>query len=160
MMPKPIRAIVRVARPRVQVEGHTAARPKGIRALQPIDSRKLRLCHIRGSMPGPFFCLFYSPMFASLSARTIRHTLPAIVFRLSLMGSTFTLVWFVLVQILLYSSASVCRRASPHLWWLTFGVLSVMYVMILEVVVVAILVFVVGPILFVRYNYSVSLGLG
>jgi hypothetical protein len=35
-----------------------------------------------------------------------------------------------------------------------------MYVMILEVVVVAILVFVVGPILFVRYNYSASLGLG
>lgn len=35
-----------------------------------------------------------------------------------------------------------------------------MYVMILEVVVVAILVFVVGPILFVRYNDSASLGLG
>jgi len=99
-------------------------------------------------------------MFASLSVRTTHHALPAIVVRLSLMGSTFTLVWFVLVQILLYSSASVCRRASPHLWWLTFGVLSVMYVMILEVVVVAILVFVVGPILFVRYNYSASLGLG
>src|SRR5579863_242085 len=74
--------------------------------------------------------------------------------RLSLMGSTFTLVWFVLVQILLFSSANTCRRAAPHLWWLTFGVLSVMYVMILEVVVVAILVFVVGPILFVRYNYA------
>ena len=102
----------------------------------------------------------YSPMFASLSVRTTHHALLAIVFRLSLLGSTFTLVWFVLVQILLYSSASVCRRASPHLWWLTFGVLSVMYVMILEVVVVAILVFVVGPILFVRYNYSASLGLG
>jgi hypothetical protein len=66
------------------------------------------------------------------------------------MGSTFTLVWFVLVQILLYSSANSCRQSSPHLWWLTFGVLSAMYVMILEVVLVAILVFVVGPILFVR----------
>ncbi len=68
------------------------------------------------------------------------------------MGSTFTLVWFVLVQILLYSSATTCRRSSPHLWWLTFGVLSMMYVMILEVVLVAILVFVVGPILFVRFG--------
>jgi len=57
MMPKPIRAIARVARPRVEVEGHTAARPKGIRALQPIDSRKLRLCHTRGSMPGPFLLI-------------------------------------------------------------------------------------------------------
>jgi len=68
------------------------------------------------------------------------------------MGSTFTLVWFVLVQILLYSSANTCRRSSPHLWWLTFGVLGVMYVMILEVVVVAILVFVLGPILFLFWS--------
>lgn len=73
------------------------------------------------------------------------------------MGSTFTLVWFVLVQILLFSSANTCRRSSPHLWWLTFGVLSVMYVMILEVVLVAILVFVVGPILFVRFGLPLFL---
>ncbi|KAH9961349.1 hypothetical protein BC827DRAFT_1204029 [Russula dissimulans] len=79
-------------------------------------------------------------------------TYPRIYARLSLMGSTFTLVWFVLVQILLYGSASTCRRTSPHLWWLTFGVLSVMYVMILEVIVVAILVFVVGPILFLFWS--------
>ncbi|KAH9998534.1 hypothetical protein BJV74DRAFT_825061 [Russula compacta] len=79
-------------------------------------------------------------------------TYPRIYARLSLMGSTFTLVWFVLVQILLYSSASTCRRTSPHLWWITFGVLSVMYAMILEVVVVAILVFVVGPILFLFWS--------
>jgi len=58
----------------------------------------------------------------------------------------------VLVQILLYSSAKTCRRSSPHLWWLTFGVLSVMYVMILEVVLVAILVFVIGPILFLFWS--------
>ncbi|KAI0256101.1 hypothetical protein BJV78DRAFT_1169213 [Lactifluus subvellereus] len=72
--------------------------------------------------------------------------------RLSLMGSTFTLVWFVLAQIFLYSSAGTCRRSSPHLWWLTFGLLGVMYLMILEVVFVAILVFVVGPILFLFWS--------
>jgi len=77
---------------------------------------------------------------------------PRIYARLSLMGSTFTLVWFVLVQILLFSSSNTCRRSSPHLWWLTFGVLSVMYVMILEVVLVAILVFVIGPILFLFWS--------
>lgn len=70
------------------------------------------------------------------------------------MGSTFTLVWFVLAQIFVYSSTDTCRHSSPHLWWLTFGVLSVMYLMILEVVLVAILVFVVGPILFVRFKIS------
>ncbi|KAI9461729.1 hypothetical protein F5148DRAFT_1214795 [Russula earlei] len=79
-------------------------------------------------------------------------TYPRIYARLSLMGSTFTLVWFVLVQILMYGSTNTCRRTSPHLWWLTFGVLSVMYIMILEVVVVAILVFVVGPILFLFWS--------
>jgi hypothetical protein len=60
----------------------------------------------------------------------------------------------VLAQIFVYSSTNSCRHSSPHLWWLTFGVLSVMYLMILEVVLVAILVFVVGPILFVRFKIS------
>lgn len=92
-----------------------------------------------------------------LFANSLMFTLITTDVRLSLMGSTFTLVWFVLVQILLYSSANTCRRSSPHLWWLTFGVLSVMYVMILEVVLVAILVFVVGPILFVRLITDFSL---
>jgi hypothetical protein len=91
-----------------------------------------------------------SLVFTPLSAHATRPTTLWFDVRLSLMGSTFTLVWFVLVQILLYSSTDTCRQSSPHLWWLTFGVLSVMYVMILEVVLVAILVFVVGPILFVR----------
>jgi hypothetical protein len=73
------------------------------------------------------------------------------------MGSTFTLVWFVLAQIFLYSSTNTCRRSSPHLWWLTFGLLGVMYLMILEVVAVAVLVFVVGPILFVCCNQALYL---
>ncbi|KAI9442227.1 hypothetical protein H4582DRAFT_2109891 [Lactarius indigo] len=77
---------------------------------------------------------------------------PRIYARLSLLGSTFTLVWFVLSQIFVYSSTNTCRHSSPHLWWLTFGVLSVMYLMILEVVLVAILVFVVGPILFLFWS--------
>lgn len=77
---------------------------------------------------------------------------PRVYARLSLLGSTFTLVWFVLAQIFVYSSTNSCRHSSPHLWWLTFGVLSVMYLMILEVVLVAILVFVVGPILFLFWS--------
>lgn len=77
---------------------------------------------------------------------------PRVYARLSLLGSTFTLVWFVLAQIFVYSSTNSCRKSSPHLWWLTFGVLSVMYLMILEVVLVAILVFVVGPILFLFWS--------
>ncbi|KAI0049876.1 hypothetical protein FA95DRAFT_1604035 [Auriscalpium vulgare] len=72
--------------------------------------------------------------------------------RLTGIGSTTTLVWFVLVHIFLYSSIHSCRHTSPHLWWLTFGVLSVMYLMILEVVMIAMLVFVVGPILYLAWS--------
>ncbi|KAF8268073.1 hypothetical protein EI94DRAFT_1700535 [Lactarius quietus] len=46
----------------------------------------------------------------------------------------------------------MCRPSSTHLWWLTFGVLSMMYLMILEVVLITILIFVVGPILFLFWS--------
>jgi hypothetical protein len=42
--------------------------------------------------------------------------------------------WFMQVQFALYGSANTCRRASPHLWCLTFGVLSVTYLHLYRVV--------------------------
>ncbi|KAI0063580.1 hypothetical protein BV25DRAFT_1824126 [Artomyces pyxidatus] len=77
---------------------------------------------------------------------------PRVYARLSLLGSLFTLVWFVLAHIFEYTSTNTCRFASPHLWWLTFAVLCVMYFMILEVFLIAMLVFVVGPILFLFWS--------
>ena len=100
------------------------------------------------------FLIFF---FHSKPAHPTLHSFSDVNDRLSLMGSTFTLIWFVLAQIFLYSSIKTCRQSSPHLWWLTFGLLSVMYLMILEVVIVAILVFVVGPILFVCINHAHTL---
>jgi len=48
--------------------------------------------------------------------------------RLILLYSLLTLTWFITAHILEYTSVYTCRRSSPHLWWLTFGILSVMYI--------------------------------
>ena len=69
------------------------------------------------------------------------------------MGSTFTLGWFVL-----FSSANTCysndlRRVSVvNLRSAQCDTSSTSCVTVLEVVLVVILVFVVGPILFVRFG--------
>ncbi|KAG6815448.1 hypothetical protein H0H87_001764 [Tephrocybe sp. NHM501043] len=51
-----------------------------------------------------------------------------------------------------YTSINTCRHSSPHIWWLTFGILCLMYLMVLEVVVLGFVVFVVAPILFLFWN--------
>ncbi|KAG5636029.1 hypothetical protein H0H81_009329 [Sphagnurus paluster] len=55
-------------------------------------------------------------------------------------------------HILEYSSINTCRHTSPHLWWLTFGILCLMYLMVLEVVVLGFVVFIIAPILFLFWN--------
>jgi hypothetical protein len=53
--------------------------------------------------------------------------------RLTLLSSLLTLTWFLTAHILEYTSVNSCRHSSPHLWWLTFGILCIMYIMVLEV---------------------------
>ncbi|KAG6900749.1 hypothetical protein C0993_002173 [Termitomyces sp. T159_Od127] len=72
--------------------------------------------------------------------------------RLTLFSSLLTLSWFLTAHILAYTSISTCRQSSPHIWWLVFGILCLMYLMILEVVVLGFVVFVVAPILFMFWN--------
>ncbi|KAF7981866.1 hypothetical protein HWV62_31423 [Athelia sp. TMB] len=72
--------------------------------------------------------------------------------RLSLLSSLITLTWFLTAHILVYTSINTCRKSSPHLWWLTFGVLGVMYLMVLEVFLLGFLVFIMAPLLFLFYN--------
>ncbi|KAL0955910.1 hypothetical protein HGRIS_002101 [Hohenbuehelia grisea] len=72
--------------------------------------------------------------------------------RLSLLSSLLTLSWFLTAHILAYTSVDTCRHSSPHLWWLIFGILCIMYLMVLEVVLLGFIVFVVAPILFVFWN--------
>jgi len=45
-----------------------------------------------------------------------------------------------------------CRFSSPHVWWLTFGILCIMYLVVLEVIILGFVVFVVAPIIFLFWN--------
>ena len=63
-----------------------------------------------------------------------------------------TLSWFLTAHILEYTSINTCRHSSPHLWWLVFGILCTMYLMVLQVVLLGFIVLVLAPILFVSFR--------
>ncbi|KAA1474309.1 hypothetical protein DENSPDRAFT_840893 [Dentipellis sp. KUC8613] len=66
--------------------------------------------------------------------------------------SIFTVVWFVLAHVFEYTSTETCRFSAPHIWWLTFALLCILYVGIVEVIVLAVVVFIIGPIIFLFWN--------
>ncbi|KAF7792397.1 hypothetical protein EIP86_003434 [Pleurotus ostreatoroseus] len=72
--------------------------------------------------------------------------------RLSMITSAMTLVWFLTAHILEYTSVNTCRFDAPHLWWLTFGILCILYLMILEIFLLGLLVFILGPVIFLFWN--------
>ncbi|KAJ6625635.1 hypothetical protein B0H10DRAFT_1782845 [Mycena sp. CBHHK59/15] len=72
--------------------------------------------------------------------------------RLSILSSLITLSWFLTAHILEYTSIHTCRFSSPHIWWLIFGILCIMYLVVLEVIVLGFVVFVVAPIVFLFWN--------
>lgn len=72
--------------------------------------------------------------------------------RLSVLCSLLTLSWFLTAHILEYTSINTCRHTAPHLWWLVFGILCIMYLMVFEVVVIGFIVLVITPIVFVFWN--------
>ncbi|KAJ7096312.1 hypothetical protein C8R44DRAFT_812698 [Mycena epipterygia] len=79
--------------------------------------------------------------------------------RLSILSSLITLSWFLTAHILEYTSIHTCRFSSPHVWWLTFGILCIMYLVVLEVLVLGFLVFVIAPIIFLFWNiFLMALG--
>ncbi|KLO04292.1 hypothetical protein SCHPADRAFT_884334 [Schizopora paradoxa] len=72
--------------------------------------------------------------------------------RLNVLLSFFIVTWFITANIFIYSSLRTCRFSAPHLWWLTFSILSIQYFMIAEVFAVAIIVFIIGPLVFLFWN--------
>jgi hypothetical protein len=86
--------------------------------------------------------------------RNIRFRTDASIIRLSLITNTSTIVWFITAHVLAYSSVDSCRHTSPHLWWLTFGILCILYFMLLEIFLVGLLIFILGPILYVRTTHG------
>ncbi|KAF8161091.1 hypothetical protein B0H34DRAFT_788231 [Crassisporium funariophilum] len=84
------------------------------------------------------------------AATNLRHGI--LYQRLTLLSSLMTLSWFLTAHILEYTSVNTCRHSSPHLWWLVFGILCIMYFMVLEVVLLGFIVLIVAPILFIFWN--------
>ncbi|KAI0663477.1 hypothetical protein C8Q70DRAFT_950102 [Cubamyces menziesii] len=72
--------------------------------------------------------------------------------RVSLCMSFVSLAWFLTAHVLAYTSVNTCRFSAPHLWWLTFGILCILYVMILEIFLLGLLVFILGPVLYLVWN--------
>ncbi|KAI8992989.1 hypothetical protein BD414DRAFT_482963 [Trametes punicea] len=72
--------------------------------------------------------------------------------RLSLFESFLSLAWFLTAHVLAYTSVNTCRLSAPHLWWLTFGILCILYVLILEIFLLGLLVFILGPVLYLVWN--------
>ncbi|CAE6413527.1 unnamed protein product [Rhizoctonia solani] len=64
----------------------------------------------------------------------------------------YGLVWFVTANILLYGSLTTCRYTSPYIWWLTFALLCLGYLVVAEMILVALVVFVIGPLVYVTIN--------
>ncbi|CEL54091.1 hypothetical protein RSOLAG1IB_06801 [Rhizoctonia solani AG-1 IB] len=64
----------------------------------------------------------------------------------------YGLVWFVTANILLYGSVASCRYTSPFIWWLTFALLCLGYLVVAEMLLVALVVFVIGPLVYVTIN--------
>ncbi|VDC07690.1 unnamed protein product [Peniophora sp. CBMAI 1063] len=76
-----------------------------------------------------------------------RRAYPAWQARLSALSTIFTFAWFILAHIFVYTSVDSCRLSSPHIWWLSFALLCVMYISVVEVLLIALIVFVVGPLI-------------
>jgi len=86
------------------------------------------------------------------SARTNPAPTTRAFHRINVLYSVMTLVWFLASHVLLYTSLYTCRLSSPILWWLTFSILSIMYLKILEILFLGIVVFIIAPILFLFWN--------
>ncbi|PPQ98620.1 hypothetical protein CVT24_003953 [Panaeolus cyanescens] len=72
--------------------------------------------------------------------------------RLTILSSLLTLTWFLTAHILVYTSINSCRRSSPHLWWLNFGILCTLYLMVVEVLILGLIVLLIAPIFIFLYN--------
>lgn len=73
---------------------------------------------------------------------------------LSRLGSVLSLasaIWFIVAHAFLYTSTTTCRLSAPHLWWLTFAIVCIGYIVIVELAIVIILIFIIGPLLMVSF---------
>lgn len=63
--------------------------------------------------------------------------------------SLLAITHFLITNVLVFSSTKSCRVSSPHLWWSTFSMLCLTYIIILEVLIIGFTIFIIMPIIFV-----------
>ncbi|EKM54470.1 uncharacterized protein PHACADRAFT_258332 [Phanerochaete carnosa HHB-10118-sp] len=81
-----------------------------------------------------------------------RHQVPILLSRLGNVTDMLGIVWFLTAHILVYTSIKTCRFSAPHLWWLSFSILCILYFMILEVFLVGLIVFIFWPVAYLTWN--------
>ncbi|KAG9043587.1 hypothetical protein FS837_009376 [Tulasnella sp. UAMH 9824] len=62
------------------------------------------------------------------------------------------LIHFVVNHIWLYTTVHTCRVNDPHVWYLGLGIASLGYLIVLELLLIAFIVFILGPILLLILN--------
>jgi hypothetical protein len=83
------------------------------------------------------------------------HPVPRALQSFTTILSFLSLVWFIASHILVYTSLNTCRRSSPHLWWLAFSIMSIAYLLIIEIFLVVFFLFFFAPIMLVRQSYAI-----
>ncbi|OCH95185.1 hypothetical protein OBBRIDRAFT_884250 [Obba rivulosa] len=72
--------------------------------------------------------------------------------RLQILLTFASFGWFLTAHVLEYTSVNTCRLAAPHLWWLTFGILCLLYLILLEIFLMGLVFFIIGPFIYLLYN--------
>ncbi|KAF8332064.1 uncharacterized protein EI90DRAFT_3123139 [Cantharellus anzutake] len=72
--------------------------------------------------------------------------------RLNNFTTILVMVHFSMTNYFLLSSTRTCRKSSPHLWWLTFAILALTYLIILELLMICFTVFILMPLVFIALN--------
>lgn len=111
--------------------------------------RTMKLCLIR-----PVFqtrlCTLGQPRLYGLGI----HLLISFSFKCA--SSLLTIIWFLVAHFLAYTSLNTCLYTSKHLWWLVFGIMSILYATVLELVILCFIGYVLGPIIYVSKLISLD----
>jgi hypothetical protein len=68
------------------------------------------------------------------------------------LSSLLGFIWFVAAHIFLFTTVKTCLPSSPHVWWLTVGLLSLSYLAVAELVLIGLVIFLIGPVVFIGLN--------
>jgi hypothetical protein len=83
------------------------------------------------------------------------HPIPRVLQSITTLLSLLSIIWFIASHILVYTSINTCRKSSPHLWWLAFGIMSIAYLLIAEVLLVIFFLFFFVPVLLVSKSTAI-----